>query len=400
MTSALRPWAIAGRRWRAGRQRVNLGEGVEIRLLGGPAWETFFGYYDISPFEPAGSRLLAGRVARDRPGAMEVGYYSASGEGKFSPVAYTETWCWQQGCRLRWVPAFGRGQVVFNTLGPGAYEASAFDLDAGQETTRFCRALYDISADGRWGLSINFARLQRLRRGYGYTQLPDSHARHSAPAEDGIWLVDLARNDSRLLHSLAQVAETEPQQSMRGAVHYFNHLSWNPSGSRFLFFHIWEMPGERRRIRLLTSDKDGNLRVVTNQRMVSHYCWIDDIRMLLFAELYGTNGYYQVPDRNGGEDEGDLIAGMPGRDGHPTWNEPLGRFLFDGLPDRYAERQLMTFRPGDNQPSLLAAFYSPPYLSGERRCDLHPRWQTEGKAIAVDTAHAGYRQMAVVSSIP
>ena len=395
LTAVLRPWIIAGRRRVAGRRRINLADGVVCRLLGDPAWETFFGYYDLSPFEPQGKRLLACRVKRDRPGAMEVGFYSAVAARSFTPVAATETWCWQQGCRLAWVPAFGSGQVVFNTLGKDAYAAVVFDVDGGKETARFARPLYDISPDGRYGLSVNFSRLQRLRPGYGYSQFPDAAA-DTAAVDDGIWLVDLAANESRLLHSLAEVAAVAPQESMNGAVHYFNHLAWNPSGTRFLFFHIWEPANRRRMIRLLTSDAEGNLQVVTNQRMVSHYCWTGDRHMLLFAELAGVNGYYEVADRPDGAEQALRCAGMPGYDGHPTWNAGAGRFVFDSLPDRLSERTLMTFRPGEPGPRILASFYSPPFLSGERRCDLHPRWPAAGAAIAVDTAHSGYRQIAVI----
>ena len=229
-------------------------------------------------------------------------------------------------------------------------------------------------------------------------ELNDQTVGALAPAADGIWLLDTAANSARLLHSFAEVATVEPQSSMAAATHYFNHLSWNPSGSRFLFFHIWEPPGERRRIRLLTSDPQGNVKLVTNGRLVSHYAWIDDRRMILFAEFDGALGYYEVEDRPHDELSPRRFGTMPAHDGHPTWNAAAGRFLFDSLPDRLSERSLMTFRPGDEAVRVLASFYSPAALAGEKRCDLHPRWSRDGRFIAVDTGHAGYRQMAVLTS--
>ena len=337
------------------------------------------------------------RVDRTMPRAMEVGFYAAGGEGGFVPASRTDAWCWQQGCRLAWAPWLGAGHVAFNILGRGGAAAVAYDLDSRRETARFARPLYALAAGGRYGLSLNFARLQRLRPGYGYTGIVDDSAGTAMPGGDGVWLVDLQRNEARLLHSLAEVAAVEPQESMAGAVHYFNHLAWNPSGTRFLMFHIWERPDARRSIRLLTSDSEGNLRLVTNERLVSHYCWIDDENMLLFAEIGGTQGYYEVQDRPLGQRDACRSESMPARDGHPSWNAAAGYVLFDSLPDRLSERTLMTHRPGDPRPRVLASFYSPPSLAGERRCDLHPRCSEDGRQIAIDTAHAGYRQMAIIT---
>lgn len=403
VVSALRPIVIKGRRLAQGRRRINLSKDVSYRLLGSTDHHTFFGYYDLSPFEPDGDRLLSCRVRRDAPnGPMEIGFYAtdAAGEDRFTAVTSTATWCWQQGCRFAWAPQLGKGCVLYNALGPTRFEAVLFDLDSRREIARFPRPLYDLASSGRYGLSLNFARLQRLRPGYGYANLPDTTADEGAPAGDGLWLVDLQSGESRLLHSLAEIAETEPQKSMAGATHYFNHVSWNPSGSRFLFFHIWEHQGERRKVRLLTSDAKGAVRVVTNDELVSHYCWIDENRMLLYAEFERVRGYYEVADLEAGRRIPERCEALPLEDGHPTWCAAAGKFLLDSLPDRLSERSLMTFRPGDERPRLLGSFYSPVALTGEARCDLHPRWSRDGRQIAIDTAHDGFRQMAVVAAPP
>ena len=39
--------------------------------------------------------------------------------------------------------------------------------------------------------------------------------------------------------------------------HYINHIAFNPSGNRFLFFHVWNNNGKRR-TRAITSDVHGN----------------------------------------------------------------------------------------------------------------------------------------------
>jgi len=45
----------------------------------------------------------------------------------------------------------------------------------------------------------------------------------------------------------------------------------------------------------------------------------------------------------------------------------------------------------------MGKFFSIPKLTGEKiRCDLHPRWSRDGKAVCIDSAHKGSRQMYVI----
>ncbi|MBC7289368.1 MAG: hypothetical protein H5T86_15270, partial [Armatimonadetes bacterium] len=44
----------------------------------------------------------------------------------------------------------------------------------------------------------------------------------------------------------------------------------------------------------------------------------------------------------------------------------------------------------------IGRFFSPPELSGEIRCDLHPRWNRAGDKVCIDSAHTGVRQMYVL----
>ncbi|SVE55722.1 uncharacterized protein METZ01_LOCUS508576, partial [marine metagenome] len=40
--------------------------------------------------------------------------------------------------------------------------------------------------------------------------------------------------------------------------------------------------------------------------------------------------------------------------------------------------------------------YSPPALTAEVRCDLHPRWSPTGSMICFDSAHEGKRAVCVL----
>ena len=45
----------------------------------------------------------------------------------------------------------------------------------------------------------------------------------------------------------------------------------------------------------------------------------------------------------------------------------------------------------------IDAWTTPAVHTAEVRCDLHPRWDTEGRRVCVDTAVSGRREMRVLT---
>ena len=101
------------------------------------------------------------------------------------------------------------------------------------------KPIYDLSSDGLKGISLNFSRLGRLRPGYGYDLIKDVTNRLIIPKNDGIFLIDIIKNKSKLVVSFEQLNNLFPVDSkFDDCEQYFNHLSFNPSGNKFLFYHI------------------------------------------------------------------------------------------------------------------------------------------------------------------
>jgi hypothetical protein len=72
----------------------------------------------------------------------------------------------------------------------------------------------------------------------------DQDKRH--PAEDGIFVTDVDSGESRLLISLDQIVRVNPRREFSQSLHYFNHLQFNPTGSRFAFYHRWTRDRRRK----------------------------------------------------------------------------------------------------------------------------------------------------------
>ena len=359
----------------------------------------FFGYHDITPFHATDARLLAHRAllgASPERESAEVGYFDQK-TGRFTTLGKTDLWCWQMGARLRWMQD---GRAAWNALyDDRTYGCVIADTVSSRVLGRLPSALYDVDPSERYGLSIDFSRLQRLRPGYGYARLPEETALDPCPVSNGIDLVSIETGRSERLISLAEIAAIDPQPGMAEATHYLNHLSFAPTGKRFCVFHLWQGSDGWRRLRHLVFDLSGRLvGHVPGQEHISHFDWMEDgSGLLAFARLPGdASPRYQFIDVATGA-RTPIGGSLPTEDGHPMFRP--GRqltFVSDTYPDRNSYRRVFLCDGATGATRSLAMFHSPVALQGETRCDLHPRWSPDGGFIAVDSAHNDRREIVVL----
>ena len=206
-------------------------------------FHVFRGYYDIKYMSNDDKKILTHRlpVRSDKNTEIEIGYYNLP-DKSFHKVSNSSAWCWQQGSRLRWHPT-DDNYIVFNDTIDNEYCTRVFNYKNGTEEKRICRALYDVSHDFTWGLSLNYSRLQRKRPGYGYNALADNTAGINAPDNDGIFFVDIQNNTSYLKYSLKDLANRSGFD--QNHEYYINHISISPDDSKYLFFLIFTIPGKK-----------------------------------------------------------------------------------------------------------------------------------------------------------
>ena len=381
----------------AGRVRVE--SGLPWRNYGTAGAHVFFGYHDITPFHSSGGRLLAHRVpanASPLREPAEVGYFDRE-TGRFTTVGKTDLWCWQMGARLRWLQD---GRIAWNALYDArTYGCTIADTESGRVVGRLPSALYDVDPSARYGLSIDFSRLQRLRPGYGYARLPEDTALDPCPSSNGIDLVSIETGRPERLVSLTEIAAVDAQPGMAAATHYVNHLSFAPTGDRFCVFHLWQGSDGRRRLRHLVFDLSGRLiGHIPGQEHISHFDWMEDgAGLLAFARLPGDPApRYQFIDIVSGARR-PIRGSVPTEDGHPMFRPDRQlTFVSDTYPDRNSYRRLYLCDGATGATRFLAMFHSPIAVQGEARCDLHPRWSTDGRFIAVDSAHNDRRGIVVL----
>jgi len=371
---------------------------LEARRITPRTRHHFFGYYDKFPWDATGRYLLAlGTSFIDRPPTPEdsvrIGMVDlTSGEGTL--LDETFAWNWQQGTHLQWLGTAPDRLIIYNMREGDRYISVIRDVHSG-ETRKLPRPIYAVSRDGKQAVTLNFSRVHRHRPGYGYNGVPDAWESDPRPAEDGIYYMDLETGENRLIISVDQIANLDPQATMANTSHWFNHLQFNHDGSRFIFLHRWKVPPGWR-TRLFTAAPDGSdICCVNPHEMTSHFDWRSSTQILAWARQPGIGDrYFLFTDQT---DQAEVMGdGILTTDGHCSYS-PDGRWvLTDTYPNKEHKRTLLLYRPEDQRRVDIGRFYSPPEVSGEIRCDLHPRWNRDGTQVCFDSVHEGDRQMYVI----
>jgi hypothetical protein len=336
----------------------------------------------------------------DRPPTPDdiaiIGMVDTQEGNRWHPLAETVAWYWQQGTMLQWLGSAPDRKIIFNSRASDHYGSTILDIKTG-ERRELPRAIYAIDNKAAQAVTLNFARVHRNRPGYGYVGLPDAWADDDAPTQDGLYHMDLRTGASRLIINLRQMFEFEHEAAMDGCIHWFNHLQFNPSGTRFLFLHRWRKPEQRHRhTRLFTANPDGSdIRFLGREGMVSHFDWRDDDHILAWSTYRGENHYHLYTDCS---DKIELIgADVFDQDGHCSYGPDRRWILTDTYPDRAeSKRTLILYDPQANRRIDVGRFYSAPEIKEEIRCDLHPRWSRDGRQVCFDSIHEGERQMYIM----
>ena len=379
-----------------------------IGVTNGPLHH-FFGYYDKTPWDDSGRYLLAGENSfMDRNPTLDdpltLGVIDLDDNNTFVPVTRTRAWNWQQGCMLRWSEwDAGAPVFFFSDWRDGHYVTVRYHLEKGEEAV-YPWPIYDIADHGRLGATLNFERITDTRPGYGYFGPSDPFGDQLAPDEDGIYIIDMDNQMRKLAFSLADAlkyGEVRPPSTNKT---WFNHIEWNPRGTRFSFLHRWSpeaVPGHHGfKTRLFAIDADGSNPVCLVEGIgVSHYDWLDDNTILVWLwdipQRPDTDHYYLIDVPSGkrkalGEDLFEY-------DGHCSFS-PDGKWI---LTDTYpkgecAEQTLILWNYAANMRIDVGRFPALPVANDSWRCDLHPRWNRDSTQICIDSTHEGSRQMYIV----
>ena len=229
--------------------------------------------------------------------------------------------------------------------------------------------------------------------------MPDPYSDELAPRDSGIFRLNLETGKHELIISISDVAKIPyPHGDLSKAKHYFNHLLFNPDGSRFIFLHRWRMEGQSGfGTRMFTAGPDGgDIHVVDDYGHTSHFIWRDPEYILAWAyhPSHG-NAFYLYKD---GTKEVDVVGeDVMTQNGHCSYLPGSEWILNDTYPSREREQEVYLYNVATGKKHTLGRFHTPPEYQGEWRCDTHPRFSPDSRSVVIDSPHGGSgRQMYLI----
>lgn len=304
----------------------------------------------------------------------------------------------------QWLPC-GR-HLVWNDREAGGFVARLHDSETGRTRT-LGRPVYAVAPSGRFALSVNMARLDGARPGYGYVGGKGARLDEGAPRKDGVWRLRLRDGREKLILPLSRAVAFlasrlppgERDEHLSGAlVHWFNHVKIAPGGKRFTCKLRWraaDLKGPWTGLMgvSLTCGTDGeDLRLLA--RGTSHVMWLDDERLYLWHQARGAFATIRdaAPE---GTDRAEPFPELIRANVHLRHLAADDRLCVYDTPYR-PEIELNLLDREARSATRIARFTGHDPAHGAFRCDLHPVPSADGGRIVVTSLQDGGRQIYAV----
>ena len=384
----------------------------------GPREHLLANYFGIDAWSPDFRYLLAletdivDSLPDGRP--CTVGLVDLNDGNRFIPVMETRTWNFQEAAMAHWLP-HDPGSFLVNDLRDGRFVTVVRNWRSGAERV-IPHPVSAVSPDGDWALSINYARLYLVRPDYGYAgEGQDPRRGVVFPEDDGLWRVDLKTGEARLIVNCASLRPLVPPVGPEG-MGYVCHTVISREARRIFFLFrsveksmegVKNFQGVNWQTTAFTCNVDGTgiRRCFPDGWGASHFNWKPalsdrDARTMVVTCNWQNEVYTHVEFTVGEEGDAHRIAGPEmDFDGHCIYS-PDGAFVTgDGYWDDEGFRHWKIVRLADGAVRDIGDFFVPEaYRVTYCRCDLHPRWRRDGRALAFNSVHEGSRQIYLVDA--
>lgn len=372
------------------------------QLTSGPKAH-FCNYYGVCPWDAAGRRLICMESEVD---GREVAPEDTAGlclvdeaTGELREIARTAAWNFQQGSLACWLGTDPNRLVIYNDLIDGKLTAVILDVESGGRRA-LPRPVAAVSNDGKLAASISYARMNKTRRGYGYIGANDPASDLPHPEDDGLYVMDTATGDCRLIVSLDRLFKDQtPPEDRKDDTIFINHVQFSPDGTRLFFIPRYNNPVGSLLSSGYTVGADGSdLRcVIPYAWNCSHYDWRAPNQIMVSTRFQGRKSWLHVLFTDGLQDHAPVAPELLSQDGHCHFSQD-GRWLVsDSYPS--GPERMQRFFLGDMKTGRVAEagrFHHPESFKRDWRCDLHPRWSRDGRRICIDSVCDGTRQVYIL----
>jgi len=302
-------------------------------------------------------------------------------------VDKTRAWNPQQGTMLYWNPESAETQFFFNDRDPESNRVFCvlFDISKGKRVQEYRFAdtpvgNSGVAQNGGFFLGLNYGRLARLRPVTGYPEAYDWTKGVSAPEDDGIFRINVATKEKKLIVSYKQLAD-----ALRGLYPdidrkalFINHTLWNRKDDRIYFFARSRGGGAGRVDVPFTVNPDGSELTKHTMHVGGHPEW--DTAYGIFGGKDGNQVLYDTTKQAITNVLGNPDL-FPKPDGDVALS-PDAAWLVNGY--RVGKQNFYVFYRRSNGAHVRTpGFDVDHWTSGDLRLDPAPRWNRSGTAVLV-----------------
>ncbi len=224
-------------------------------------------WFDTSPISPSAQYVALTRIPQEdrdpRPGEPAWVELIDLERGEELEIAETQAWDTQLGACVQWGES--DRQLIYNRIDTERWEPYGVIRDPfSQKEDHFDSPIYAITSDGWTAASPAMIRTGMEEPGFGVRvpekYLPDFGNAREIMRNDGIWITDLATNESRLLASFDDIRnQALDAEVYRNGVFFAYHLQWNRQDTQLMaMLRFFDASDERVRHNVITMMRDGS----------------------------------------------------------------------------------------------------------------------------------------------
>ena len=353
----------------------------------------FFGYYGMSPWNRSETTMVCLESSfqnrMPNPGEKATIGLVNPANGDFKPITDTDAWNLQQGSLIHWNPLNPDKEFIYNDRSGDNLESISINIVTGNKT-KLTRPISAVAEHGKYALSLTYGRLSRLRKVVGYANAVDPYEHEAHPKKDGVYLMDLKAGKNKLVVSIAEVFEKSVggYPALADRHMWFNHTVINPSATKFLFLARSKDKEKDLDSAMFTANMDGSdlKMVIPFGSRVSHFGWRNDEEIIATFYLNGRNEMNHILFNENKLDYRIVGENFLVGNGHCTYAHG-GRFMATDFKDKATRSQSLWFYDMKIDQGLQLCSrpaYEKIYITGNMRCDFHPRWNPAGNKICFD----------------
>lgn len=359
----------------------------------------FFGYYGINPWDKSKRYHLSLETAFDNrvPTISDIAKVGVIDSNNNCFISFSETTAYnfQQGSMMHWIDAGYGEEFIHNAYENKALFSYAVNPENGKKR-RINAPVAAVSSNGKDAIGLNYIRMWYCRKEVGYFNDIENYETSNIPDEDGLFSVNLKTGESQLLLPFREIVKQPEFNIPVNGMLWFNHVMYNPSGTRMLFFcRVKTIKNWETSLWTINSDGKGLQCQIPFGNWISHFAWKDDETILITSDILGSRNFLEFTV--GIKNFLPIGKGILNQDGHCSYSPDRQWILSDAyFGGDYPKAEIYLYNTLTNEKNQLGIFNQDKARVNAIRCDLHPRFSDDGDTITFDSIHEGERQVYMI----